>query len=75
MDLLPGFGSQKSIGSLFKYDLAIIAKPTQTFSDSEKQVLDNSLLTVENTLWLVDQVSEMDSLYNSSGSTLAYPEI
>ncbi len=63
-----------SLEALEKYDLAIIAKPTETFSDSEKQVLDQFIINGGKTLWLVDQVSaEMDSLYNSSGSTLAYP--
>ena len=63
-----------SLDALKKYDLAIIAKPTETFSDAEKQVLDQFIINGGKTLWLVDQVSaEMDSLYNSSGSTLAYP--
>ncbi len=63
-----------SLAALEKYDLAIIAKPTQTFTDAEKQVLDQYIIHGGKTLWLVDQVAmEMDSLYNSSGSTLAYP--
>ena len=63
-----------SLDALEKYDLAIIAKPTETFSDAEKQVLDQYIINGGKTLWLVDQVAvEMDSLYNSSGSTLAYP--
>ena len=63
-----------SLDALKKYDLAIIAKPTEIFSDAEKQVLDQFIIHGGKTLWLVDQVSaEMDSLYNSSGSTLAYP--
>ncbi|MFE3866463.1 gliding motility-associated ABC transporter substrate-binding protein GldG [Flavobacterium sp. LS2P90] len=63
-----------SLDALEKYDLAIIAKPTETFSDAEKQVLDQFIINGGKMLWLVDQVTvEMDSLYNSSGSTLAYP--
>ncbi|HEX9150951.1 MAG TPA: gliding motility-associated ABC transporter substrate-binding protein GldG [Flavobacterium sp.] len=63
-----------SLEALEKYDLAIIAKPTETFSDGEKQVLDQYIVNGGKTLWLVDQVAvEMDSLYNSSGATLAYP--
>jgi len=63
-----------TLEALEKYDLAIIAKPTETFSDSEKQVLDQFIINGGKTLWLIDQVSaEMDSLYNPSGSTLAYP--
>ncbi|MEM8522661.1 gliding motility-associated ABC transporter substrate-binding protein GldG [Flavobacterium sp. PL12] len=63
-----------SLEALQKYDLAVIAKPTEPFSDEEKQVLDQYIINGGKTLWLVDQVSaEMDSLYNPSGSTLAYP--
>ena len=63
-----------SLEALEKYDLAIIAKPTETFTDTEKQVLDQFIITGGKTLWLIDQVSaEMDSLYNPSGTTLAYP--
>lgn len=63
-----------SLEALTKYDLAVIAKPTETFSDSEKQVLDQFIMNGGKTLWLVDQVvAEMDSLYNDAGATLAYP--
>jgi gliding-associated putative ABC transporter substrate-binding component GldG len=63
-----------SLAALEKYDLAIIAKPTETFTDAEKQVLDQYIIHGGKTLWLVDQVAmEMDSLYNSTGATLAYP--
>lgn len=59
---------------LKKYDLLVIAKPTEAFSDQEKQVLDQYIVGGGKTMWLVDQVRiEMDSLYNSSGSTLAFP--
>ena len=64
----------QSLEALEKYDLAVIAKPTETFSDAEKQVLDQYIINGGKTLWLVDQVAvEMDSLYNSAGATLAYP--
>lgn len=63
-----------SLEALEKYDLAIIAKPTETFTDEEKQVLDQFIVNGGKTLWLIDQVTmEMDSLYNTSGATLAYP--
>lgn len=63
-----------SLETLKKYDLAVIAKPTATFTDEEKQVLDQYIMNGGKTLWLLDQVSvEMDSLYNASGATLAYP--
>lgn len=63
-----------SLVALQKYDLAIIAKPTETFTDAEKQVLDQFIVNGGKTLWLIDQVNmEMDSLYNDSGATLAFP--
>jgi gliding-associated putative ABC transporter substrate-binding component GldG len=63
-----------TLNALKKYDLAIIAKPTETFSDEEKQVLDQFIMNGGKTLWLIDQVAaDMDSLYNQSGATLAYP--
>ncbi|MEY2693043.1 MAG: hypothetical protein RIT03_1434 [Bacteroidota bacterium] len=64
----------ESLAYLKKYDMAIIAKPTEAFSDEEKLVLDQFVMNGGKTLWLVDQVNiELDSLYNPSGSTLAYP--
>jgi gliding-associated putative ABC transporter substrate-binding component GldG len=59
---------------LKKYDLAVIAKPTEAFTDEEKQVLDQYIINGGKTLWLIDQVNmEMDSLYNETGSNLAFP--
>ncbi|MFZ4434964.1 MAG: gliding motility-associated ABC transporter substrate-binding protein GldG [Flavobacterium psychrophilum] len=64
----------ESLAYLKKYDMAIIAKPTEAFSDQEKLVLDQFILGGGKTLWLIDQVNiELDSLYNPSGSSLAYP--
>lgn len=59
---------------LKKYDLAVIAKPSEAFTEEEKQVLDQFIVSGGKTLWLVDQVNmEMDSLYNEMGSNLAFP--
>lgn len=63
-----------TLSELKKYDLAIIAKPTEKFSDEEKEVLDQFIMNGGKTLWLIDQVAaDMDSLYNDMGATLAYP--
>jgi len=63
-----------TLNALKKYDLAIITKPTEKFSDEEKEVLDQFIMNGGKTLWLIDQVAaDMDSLYNASGATLAYP--
>lgn len=64
---------EKTLKELKKYDLAIIAKPTEAFTDSEKQVLDQYLINGGNTIWLVDQVNmEMDSLMDT-GENMAFP--
>lgn len=65
----------ESLDYLKKYDLAVIAKPTERFTDAEKQVLDQFIVNGGKTLWLVDQVQmEMDSLYNDMGASLAFPQ-
>lgn len=63
----------ESLKYLKKYDLAVIAKPTEAFTDEEKEVLDQYIVHGGKTLWLVDQVNmEMDSLYNNEGANLAF---
>ncbi|WP_298309368.1 gliding motility-associated ABC transporter substrate-binding protein GldG [Flavobacterium sp.] len=62
-----------TLKALKKYDLAVIAKPTEAFTDQEKEVLDQFIINGGKTLWLVDQVNmEMDSLMET-GENLAYP--
>lgn len=64
---------QKTTTDLLKYDLAIIAKPTERFTDKEKLTLDQFITHGGKTLWMIDNnVSDTDSLYNS-GKMLAYP--
>lgn len=59
---------------LKKYDLIVVAKPTEAFSETEKQVLDQFMVNGGKSMWLIDQVAiEMDSLSNESGSALALP--
>ncbi|RWX00555.1 gliding motility-associated ABC transporter substrate-binding protein GldG [Flavobacterium cerinum] len=65
---------QRTLESLKGYDLAIITKPTEAFSEDEKEVLDQYIINGGKTLWMIDAVQiEMDSLYNATGSTLAFP--
>ncbi|MDR0367624.1 MAG: gliding motility-associated ABC transporter substrate-binding protein GldG [Bacteroidales bacterium] len=48
-----------------KYDLLIIAKPTQAFGRYEKYILDQFVMRGGRLLWYVDPVlAEMDSLFN-----------
>ena len=64
-----------TLEALKKFDLAIIIKPNETFSDDEKQVLDQYIINGGKSMWLIDQVTaEMDSLYNPEGATLAFPK-
>ena len=64
----------KTLSDLKQYDLAVIAKPTEEFTDEEKLVLDQYIVNGGKTLWMIDAVqAEMDSLYSETGSTLAFP--
>lgn len=64
-----------TLKSLQNYDLAIIAKPTEAFTDEEKLVLDQFIINGGKALWLIEQVNaEMDSLYNPTAATLAFPK-
>ncbi|MBV2195345.1 MAG: gliding motility-associated ABC transporter substrate-binding protein GldG [Flavobacterium sp.] len=61
----------QTLEALKKYDLAVIAKPTEAFTEEEKQVLDQFIVNGGKTLWLVDAVAaDMDSLYNETGTIL-----
>lgn len=65
---------KQTLEALKKYDLALIAKPTEAFTEAEKQVLDQFIVNGGKTLWLMDAVAaDMDSLYNETGTILAYP--
>ena len=62
----------QTLEALKKYDLAIIAKPTEAFSEEEKLVLDQYIMNGGKTIWMVDAVAaDMDSLYNETGTILA----
>lgn len=61
-----------TVKHLNEYDLAIIAKPTERFTDKEIFTLDQFVMGGGKALWLVDQVhAELDSLM-TVGETLAY---
>lgn len=63
---------QKTLDQLKEYDLIISAQPTETFTDSEKYVLDQYTMNGGKSLWLVDKVNvEMDSLLHT-GTTFAF---
>lgn len=65
---------ENTVKAIKKYDLIVITKPTEAFTEQEKQVLDQYIVGGGKTLWMADAVQiEMDSLYNETGMTLAYP--
>ncbi|NLP56634.1 gliding motility-associated ABC transporter substrate-binding protein GldG [Lutibacter sp. B1] len=64
---------QKTLQELSKFDLAIIAKPTEKFTEEEKYTLDQYTMNGGKSLWLIDNVqAELDSLMQT-GESLAYP--
>ncbi len=65
---------QKTLFDLSKFDLAIIVKPSEKFSEKEKFTLDQFVMNGGKTLWLIDNVqAELDSL-QQTGESLAYPK-
>ena len=63
---------QITVKHLNEYDLAIIAKPTERFTEEEIFTLDQFAMGGGKMLWLIDKVhAELDSLM-TSGETLAY---
>ncbi|WP_275316400.1 gliding motility-associated ABC transporter substrate-binding protein GldG [Tenacibaculum bernardetii] len=64
---------QKTVTDLAKYDLAIIAKPKERFTEEEKFTLDQFITNGGKSLWMIDQnYADTDSLYNN-GKMLAFP--
>ena len=64
---------QKTLKDLTKYDLAIVAKPTERFTEQEKFTLDQFITNGGKSLWMIDQnYADTDSLYNE-GKMLAFP--
>ncbi len=65
---------QKVLDQLKGFDLAVIAKPTEAFTDQEKFVMDQFMVQGGKSIWLMDQVAmEMDSIYAGGGSAFALP--
>jgi len=63
---------QNVLDQLKTFDLAIIAKPTLTFTEAEKYILDQFIVNGGKSLWLIDPVvMELDSLFNEEGEALA----
>ena len=64
---------QKTLKDLRAYDLAIIAKPTERFTEEEKLTVDQFIANGGKSLWMLDNnYADTDSLYNE-GKMLAFP--
>ena len=65
---------QKILENLNRFDAALIVKPTEAFSDSEKYILDQFVMNGGKSMWLIDKVvADIDSLQNENSATLAFP--
>lgn len=62
----------KTLKDLESYDLTIITKPSEGFSEKEKFALDQYIMQGGKTLWLLDNVyAEVDSLM-TTGQSMAF---
>lgn len=67
--------NEQVIKNLDRFDLALIAKPTQPFSDRERYILDQYIMKGKKTMWLIDQVKfDLDSLMNPTQMNVAMGE-
>lgn len=65
---------QGTLAQLKEYDLVIEAKPTEPYTEAEKFVLDQHLMSGGKQLWMVEHVAmETDSLFSPAGSAFALP--
>lgn len=63
---------QGTLKAIKDYDLIIVAKPTQPFTEEEKYVLDQYTMNGGKSLWLTESIiMDKDSLYNDSGRSVA----
>jgi gliding-associated putative ABC transporter substrate-binding component GldG len=63
---------QKTLSDISNYDLILSAKPSESFSEEEKYVLDQYTMNGGKSLWLTESiVMDRDSLLNESGRGVA----
>lgn len=62
---------EKTLQDLNNFDLTIIAKPSQAFSEQEKYTLDQYIMQGGKTLWFIDNVyAELDSLMDTGNAVV-----
>lgn len=63
---------QGTLDNLKAYDLIVVAKPSEPFSEQEKLVLDQYTMAGGNSLWLTESIiMDKDSLYNETNSGIS----
>lgn len=66
--------AEKTLFDLKKFDLLIVPKPTEPFSDPQKQVVDQFVMNGGRVLWLIDNVGiDIQDFYNPDAATMAMP--
>lgn len=63
---------QKTLAQLQSFDLVIISKPTEAFTEAEKFTLDQFTINGGKTLWLLDMVHTPKDSLMQNGKVLAY---
>ena len=65
---------EKTLHDLEKFDLLLVPKPTEPFTDAQKQVLDHYIMNGGRALWLIDNVAvSLEDMYKTGGMTMAMP--
>ena len=65
---------EKTLHDLEKFDLLLVPKPTEPFTDAQKQVVDQYIMNGGCALWLIDNVAvSLEDMYKTGGMTMAMP--
>ncbi|MEB3004734.1 gliding motility-associated ABC transporter substrate-binding protein GldG [Capnocytophaga sp. G2] len=65
---------ERTLKQLSEFQLCIIAKPTERFTDKQKQVLDQYIMNGGRVLWLLDPVAvSLEDMFHQQGHTMAMP--
>ena len=65
---------EKTLHDLEKFDLLLVPKPTEPFTDAQKQVVDHYIMNGGRALWLIDNVAvSLEDMYKTGGMTMAMP--
>ena len=65
---------EKTLNDLQKFDLLLVPKPTEPFTDAQKQVVDQYIMNGGRAFWLLDNVAvSLEDMYKTGGMTMAMP--